>query len=161
MGFWLVCSLHLFLLYSGLLLKIFYSGLFVQLPMLWKMEGLSIFMVVAKGRVVGVEEKNTYQCSIFGSFVKFSFFVYPPSCLFLLLFINKRGNPLVALYVQWWVASSSPAIACPHCFGDWIVQSPLQDLGDGANELWSQNCNCSYCTTNWLLTFKFVQLYPR
>ena len=100
MGFWLVCSLHLFLLYSGLLLKIFYSGLFVQLPMLWKMEGLSIFMVVAKGRVVGVEEENTCQCSIFCSFVKFSFFVYPPSCLFLLLFINKRGNPLVALYVQ-------------------------------------------------------------
>ena len=100
LGFWLVCSLHLFLLYSGLLLKIFYSGLFVQLPMLWKMEGLPIFMVVAKGRVVGVEEENTCQCSIFGLFVKFSFFVYPPSCLFLLLFINKRGNPLVALYVQ-------------------------------------------------------------
>ena len=39
LGFWLVCSLHLFLLYSGLLLKIFYSGLFVQLSMLWKMEG--------------------------------------------------------------------------------------------------------------------------
>ena len=81
LGFWLVCSLQLFLLYSGLLLKIFYSGLFVQLPMLWKMEGLPIFMVVAKGRVVGVEEKNTYQCSIFGSFVKFSFLSIPhPVC---------------------------------------------------------------------------------
>ena len=27
--------------------------------MLWKMEGLPIFMVVAEGRVVGVEEENS------------------------------------------------------------------------------------------------------
>ena len=65
LGFWLVCSLHLFLLYSGLLLKIFYSGLFVRLPMLWKMEGLPIFMVVAEGRVVGVEEENSPVSALF------------------------------------------------------------------------------------------------
>ena len=87
MGFWLVCSLHLFLLYSSLLLKIFYSGLFVRLPMLWKMEGLSIFMVVAEGRVVGVEEDNSPVSALFLvrllSLVFFS--IHHPVCFYCFL----------------------------------------------------------------------------